>query len=245
MLPEPRLPPYVVHIKDLSETSSLKSNWESAWGNTLDCGLRREVFIDIRNIDLCKRKDLRVKMELRDDDLNINAKGLPATFPSPDGRNKVSEFWTPLSVGKTKGGVFCSEARATLPARLKPSHHLILSVYGTDQNAKNLFLGSVQSEEELIGHSVIPLCVAPETLAPNIASANNPNGVELGLVAVKELLPKYLQANVRAHMPYWNERVPCVHVKMRLADTLHTADGRIGNFYAATCLLYTSPSPRD
>jgi hypothetical protein len=245
MLPEPRLPPYVVHIKDLSETSSLKSNWESAWGNTLDCGLRREVFIDIRNIDLCKRKDLRVKMELRDDDLNINAKGLPATFPSPDGRNKVSEFWTPLSVGKTKGGVFCSEARATLPARLKPSHHLILSVYGTDQNAKNLFLGSVQSEEELIGHSVIPLCVAPETLAPNIASANNPNGVELGLVAVKELLPKYLQANVRAHMPYWNERVPCVHVKMRLADTLHTADGRIGNFYAATAAWAEGASGRE
>ena len=245
MLPEPRLPPYVVHIKDLSETSSLRSNWESAWGGTLDCGLRREVFIDIRNIDLCKRKDLRVKIELRDDDLNINAKGLPATFPSPDGRNKVSEFWTPLSVGKTKGGVFCSEARATLPARLKPSHHLILSVYGTDQNAKNLFLGSVQSEEELIGHSVIPLCVAPETLAPNIASANNPNGVELGLVAVKELLPKYLQANVRAHMPYWNERVPCVHVKMRLSDTLHTADGRIGNFYAATAAWAEGASGRE
>ena len=146
----------------------------------------------------------------------------------------MSEFWTPLSVGKVKGGLFCSEARATLPARLKPSHHLILSVYGTDQNAKNLFLGPVQQNEELIGHSVIPLCVAPETLAPNIASANNPDGVELGLVAVKELLPKYMQVNVRTHMPYWNERSPCVHVKMRLADTLHTADGRIGNFYAAT-----------
>ena len=245
-LPEPRLPQHVVHIKDLSETSSLKSNWESAWGDTLDCGLRREVFIDIRNIDLCRRKDLRVKLELRDDDLNINAKGIPQTFPSPDGRSKVSVFWTPLSIGKTKGGVFCCEARATLPARLKPSHHLILSVYGTDQNAKkNLFLGSVQNEEELIGHSIIPLCVAPETLAPNIATANNPNGVELGLVAVKELLPKYLQANVRAHMPYWNERVPCVHVKMRLADTLHTADGRIGNFYAATAAWAAGASGRE
>ena len=53
------------------------------------------------------------------------------------------------------------------------------------KNAKNLFLGPVQQNEELIGHSVIPLCVAPETLAPNIASANNPDGVELGLVAVK------------------------------------------------------------
>ena len=244
-LPEPRLPPYVVHIKDLSEISSLKSNWENAWGNTLDCGLRREVFIDIRNIDLCKRKDLRVKIELRDDDLDIKAKGLPATFPSPDGKSKVSEFWTPLSVGKAKGGAFCSEARATLPARLKPSHHLILSVYGTDQNAKNLFLGPVQQNEELIGHSVIPLCVAPETLAPNIASANNPDGVELGLVAVKELLPKYMQVNVRTHMPYWNERSPCVHVKMRLADTLHTADGRIGNFYAATAAWAEGASGRE
>ena len=105
-LPEPRLPPYVVHIKDLSEISSLKSNWENAW-ETRSIVVCEGRFHRYRNIDLCKRKRFaRKKIELRDDDLDIKAKGLPATFPSPDGKSKVSEFWTPLSVGKAKGGAF-------------------------------------------------------------------------------------------------------------------------------------------
>jgi len=238
-------PEGLVHVRDLTSFCSRISNgdidWESAWGGAIDDGLARDLYVYVYGIDIGKRQDLRVRLRLRDDDLDIDGRGLLA-FPSPCGRGMCRESWTTLSCLRSKGGVFYHEARVRLPVRVNPSHHLVLSIFGAQSETKGLF-GSGAGEEELLGHSVINLCTQPETLASNIAGATAPSGTEISLVAVRELLPKYLQSNVRTHMPYWEDRKECVHVRLRLASTMHTGDVHIGALFAASAAWCAAQTP--
>ena len=231
-----KFPPGLVHVKELlsfcPRTQNGELDWETAWGGAVDDGLSRDLYVYVKTIDIGKRQDLRVRMQLRDDDLDIDGRGLLA-FPSPCGRGLCRESWTAMSRLRSKGGVFYHEARVRLPVRLNPSHHLVLSIFGAQSASTGLFSAGA-GEEELLGHSVINLCSQPETLASKIASATTPTGGDLSLVAVRELLPKYLQSNVRTHMPYWEERKECVHVRLRLASTMHTGDVHIGALFAAS-----------
>lgn len=235
----------LVHVKELSSFNPRVAtgafDWEMAWGGAIDDGLARELYVYVKSIDIGKRQDLRVRIQLRDDDLEIECKGLLA-FPSPCGRGMCRESWTTMSRMRSKGGVFYHEARVRLPVRLNPSHHLVLSIYGA-QSAANGMFGSGGGEEALLGHSVINLCSQPETLAAKVASATTPTGGDISLVAMRELLPKYLQSNVRAHMPYWEERKECVHVRLRLASTMHTGDSHIGALFAATSAWRETQTP--
>ena len=241
------LPEGLVHVRDLTSfcprTSNGELDWESAWGGAVDDGLARDLYVYVNVVDIGKRQDLRVRLRLRDDDLDIDGQGLLA-FPSPCGRGMCRESWTTLSRLRSKGGVFFHEARVKLPVRLNPSHHLVLSIFGAQSASTGLF-GSGPGEEELLGHSVINLCAQPETLAGNIASATSPTGAEVSLVAVRELLPKYLQSNVRTHMPYWEERRECVHVRLRLASTMHTGDVHIGALFAASAGWCAAQTPES
>ena len=237
--------PGLVHVKELlsfcPRTQNGELDWETAWGGAVDDGLSRDLYVYVKTIDIGKRQDLRVRMQLRDDDLDIDGRGLLA-FPSPCGRGLCRESWTAMSRLRSKGGVFYHEARVRLPVRLNPSHHLVLSIFGAQSASTGLFSAGA-GEEELLGHSVINLCSQPETLASKIASATTPTGGDLSLVAVRELLPKYLQSNVRTHMPYWEERKECVHVRLRLASTMHTGDVHIGALFAASAAWCNAQTP--
>ena len=222
----------VTFVKELvSFTHNTALDWEMAWGGAVDDGLSRDLYVYVKILDIGKRQDLRVRVQLRDDDLDIDGKGLLA-FPSPCGRGLCRESWTTMSRLRAKGGVFHHEARVRLPVRLNPSHHIVLSIYGAQSATTGIF-GTNAGQEELLGHSVIKLCDQPETLAANIANAATPSGGDMSLVAVRELLPKYLQSNVRAHMPYWEDRKECVHVRLRLASTMHTGDVHVGALFSA------------
>ena len=240
-------PDGLVHVRDLTSfcprTSNGELDWESAWGGAVDDGLARDLYVYVNVVDIGKRQDLRVRLRLRDDDLDIDGQGLLA-FPSPCGHGMCRESWTTLSRLRSKGGAFYHEARVKLPVRLNPSHHLVLSIFGAQSASTGLF-GSGPGEEELLGHSVINLCTHAETLAGNIASAMTPTGSDISLVAVRELLPKYLQSNVRTHMPYWEERKECVHVRLRLASTMHTGDVHIGALFAASAAWCAAQTPES
>ena len=115
----------LVHVKELSSFNPRVAtgafDWEMAWGGAIDDGLARELYVYVKSIDIGKRQDLRVRIQLRDDDLEIECKGLLA-FPSPCGRGMCRESWTTMSRMRSKGGVFYHEARVRLPVRLNPSH---------------------------------------------------------------------------------------------------------------------------
>ena len=145
--------------------------------------------------------------------------------------------WTHLSTGKARGGAWNHEVRVRLPARLDPGHHLVFTVYGREPESTTTGWGGVLATtpgaETALGHAVLPLASARETLAEELASARE-RDAEVHLPAVKELLPKYLQSNVKAHMHYWEDRKPCVTLRLRLGSNAHTSDAKIGALYAAT-----------
>ena len=139
--------------------------------------------------------------------------------------------------GEGAGGAWNHEVRVRLPARLDPGHHLVFTVYGREPEPTTTgwsgVLAKTPGAETVIGHAVLPLASARETLAQELAAARDDH-VEVHLPAVKELLPKYLQSNVKAHMPYWEDRKPCVTLRLRLGSNAHTSDAKIGALYAAT-----------
>lgn len=235
-------PAGVTLVKELvSFTHNGALDWEMAWGGAIDDGLSRDLYVYVKTLDIGKRQDLRVRLQLRDDDLDIDGRGLLA-FPSPCGRGLCRESWTTMSRLRAKGGIFHHEARVRLPVRLNPSHHIVLSIYGAQSATTGIF-GANAGPEELLGHSVINLCDQPETLAAKVASATTSLGGDFSLVAVRELLPKYLQSNVRTHMPYWEERKECVHVRLRLASTMHTGDVHIGALFSASAVWCETQTP--
>ena len=153
------------------------------------------------------------------------------------GTRLLRASWTHVSTGKARGGAWNHEVRVRLPARLDPGHHLVFTVYGREPEPTTTgwsgVLAKTPGAETVIGHAVLPLASARETLAQELAAARDDH-VEVHLPAVKELLPKYLQSNVKAHMPYWEDRKPCVTLRLRLGSNAHTSDAKIGALYAAT-----------
>ena len=259
-------------------------------------GLTRDLFLYVDAVAFGRRKDIRIKAQLREDDLEIDAPGLPmiqlatagvrrvstavngavngeTTGRAPDTPDTpgptspssmdvsvdvdselgvdvtdercVTASWTPLSAGKSKGGAWSHEVRVRLPARLKASHHVVLSVYGRDAEVGGVMgtlMGSKGGVEAPLGHAILPLAAADETLAEEVAASRvglkdaaseAAGGREVSLPAVTELLPKYLQSNVKAHMRYWEDRKPCVHLRLRACTNVHTSDEKIGAAYAA------------
>ena len=178
-------------------------------------GLSRDLFLYVDAVGFGRRKDLRIKAQLREDDLEIDAPGLPViqlatagvrrpvvngvhsvngtrddesransaapTSPSSmdvsldadnecgfdvatsDDERRVTASWTPLSTGKSKGGAWSHEVRVRLPARLKASHHIVLSVYGRDAEVGGVMgtlMGSKGGAEAPLGHAILPLAAA-------------------------------------------------------------------------------------
>ena len=310
--------------------------WETGGDAEPRSGSRRDLFVYVDTTSIGRRKDTRVRVQLREDDLDIDARGAravvvaeagdssdarsssssdeeeeeEATTPSavdaaaeddddgaapgvptkkvrPRGRPRRAS-WSHLSTGKAKGGAWCHEVRVRLPARLNPGHHLVFSVFGRDPEPASSGWGSLGGKvgpEEPLGHAVLPLATARETLAPEIALAALPmrgskrlggaggagpgapgaprrgaaagesaepssssssgtwvgvnggieNGHDVSLPAVRDLLPKYMQENVRAHMKYVDDKgKPCVFARLRLRSNVHTSDARVGALYASS-----------
>ena len=292
---------------------------------------RRDLFVYVDSSSIGRRKDTRVRVQLREDDLDIDAKGTRAVVVARagDGGSEPSESsssddendetldetlqtesdaiavrqsnkekrsrrhhrssWTHVSTGKTKGGSWCHEVRVRLPPRLTAGHHLVLSVFGKDPDVSSVSvfggMGGKAGPEVPLGHAVLPLASAADTLSPEIALAALPmrgskrsalgsesedsstqtsktlqknsttkdtsseketgiwvgvnggieNGHDVSLTAVKELLPKYMQDNVRAHMQYVDDKPkPSVFARLRLRSNVHTSCGKIGALWAAT-----------
>ena len=197
--------------------------------------------------------------------------------------------WSHTSTGKAKGGAWCHEVRVRLPARLNPGHHLVISVFGRDAESGGGVFGSIGGKpgaEVALGHAVLPLAIAKDTLAPDVALALMPgrgskrlkspesgwdesssgsvdatggkplhkngsgdgkegiwvgigggieNGHDIALTAVKELLPKYMQQNVKKHMKFVDDKPkPSVFARLRLKSNVHTSCAKIGALYATT-----------
>ena len=265
--------------------------------------LSRDAFVYVDAVGFGRRKDCRVRVQLREDDLDIDGPGAPAMVaavaggetkkrgggekkggfdedaegggdpgillseddgassdadardgddPEAAGRgfargrsagssSAAREAWTPLSSGKAKGGAWSFEAKVRLPVRLRAGHHLVFSVYGREPEPVGGGWGSLLAPapgpEQALGHAVLPLASAEETLSEEAArsrfGAALERGGDVALPAVKELLPKYLQANVKNHMPYWEDRKPCVSVRLRVCSNAHTACAKLGALYAA------------
>ena len=224
LAPSAGVPRGVPVLRAFSPARAIPARW---WDETAadEPGLSRDLFLYVDAVGFGRRKDLRVKAQLREDDLEIDAPGLPViqlatagvrrpvvngaavngtrddesranssapTSPSSvdvsldaDGEcgfdvatngdeRRVTASWTPLSTGKSKGGAWSHEVRVRLPARLKASHHIVLSVYGRDAEVGGVMgtlMGSKGGAEAPLGHAILPLAAAEETLAEEVAAA--------------------------------------------------------------------------
>ena len=94
------------------------------------------------------------------------------------------EAWTPLSSGKAKGGAWSFEAKVRLPVRLRAGHHLVFSVYGREPEPVGGGWGSLLAPapgpEQALGHAVLPLASAEETLSEEAARSRFGAALERG-----------------------------------------------------------------
>eukprot|EP00854_Cymbomonas_tetramitiformis_P004273 gene4273-5260_t len=156
--------------------------------------------------------------------------------------------YTHLS-GPFKPAKWREELKCSLPLRLTKEHHLVMKVVSLDggisggssssmnwspslsmctgpssapQVIGNNALGKGIQGASLVGYAVLPLCA--ESMQQLLADG------EYTLSISKVLLPKYLQEDVKEHMPYAEEKLK---VRLRAASTAHPAERNMASFYHA------------
>eukprot|EP00899_Mesostigma_viride_P026542 jgi/Mesvir1/7072/Mv09184-RA.1 len=189
-----------------------------------------------------KKRNTYVRVILRDDDLE----GLPSRTPPlpaffhdaeavaappvqgygapPPGQTFLRNEGYSEVAWKSKTSLWHSEIKMQLPAHLTSRHHLVFSLFHVEPPPVSSS-SSAHPEpvaEKLIGHAVLPLSQQVRQLA-----------ADTSLPLVSELLPRYLEENVKAHMPYVDERKPNLRIHTRMASTLDPLDPAIGDLFAA------------
>ncbi|KAK3273387.1 hypothetical protein CYMTET_18352 [Cymbomonas tetramitiformis] len=221
--------------------------------------LQRELFVYPDTLTNSKRKHIYIEVELKDDDLHAAASasstGLPVWHTSAssvmsaapiaqgteeDGSGGLARTsYTHLS-GPFKPAKWREELKCSLPLRLTKEHHLVMKVVSLDGGISggssssmnwspslSMCTGPSSAPQgiqgaSLVGYAVLPLCA--ESMQQLLADG------EYTLSISKVLLPKYLQEDVKEHMPYAEEKLK---VRLRAASTAHPAERNMASFYHA------------
>lgn len=176
-------------------------------------------------VNLSRKRNLFVRVELRRDDSDIRKPPLEAIYPRHAGQ-MLKWAYSQVAVN-TRTANYHDEFKIRLPAILIAQHHLLFTFFHVD-----LVMKLEAPKPVVIGYSVLPLSMNAQVLRS-----------EVSLPIIRELVPHYLQDNIKERLDYAEDGRMVFKLRLRICSSLYPANERIRDFFMEydRHVLQTSP----
>ncbi|QCD85956.1 dedicator of cytokinesis 3/4/5 [Vigna unguiculata] len=166
-------------------------------------------------LSLGRKRNLFIRVELREDDGDIRRQPLEAIYPRDPGLDASLQKWshTQIAVG-ARVACYHDEIKLSLPAMWTPTHHLLFTLFHVDLQTK------LESPKPVvIGYAALPL------------SSHAQLRSEINLPIMRELVPHYLQDSGRERLDYLEDGKSVFRLRLRLCSSLYPINERIRDFF--------------
>ncbi|KAH1210267.1 Guanine nucleotide exchange factor SPIKE 1 [Glycine max] len=166
-------------------------------------------------VSLGRKRNLFIRVELREDDGDIRRQPLEAIYPRDPGLDASFQKWghTQVAVG-ARVACYHDEIKLSLPAMWTPMHHLLFTLFHVDLQTK-----LDAPKPVVIGYAALPL------------SSHAQLRSEINLPIMRELVPHYLQDAGRERLDYLEDGKSVFRLRLRLCSSLYPINERIRDFF--------------
>ncbi|KAK8464321.1 hypothetical protein PHAVU_011G177600 [Phaseolus vulgaris] len=166
-------------------------------------------------LSLGRKRNLFIRVELREDDADIRRQPLEAIYPRDPGLDASLQKWshTQIAVG-ARVACYHDEIKLSLPAMWTPTHHLLFTLFHVDLQTK-----LEAPKPVVVGYAALPL------------SSHAQLRSEINLPIMRELVPHYLQEAGRERLDYLEDGKSVFRLRLRLCSSLYPINERIRDFF--------------
>ncbi|KAL6198828.1 hypothetical protein ACLB2K_028616 [Fragaria x ananassa] len=164
-------------------------------------------------VSLSRKRNLFIRVELREDDNDIRGQPLEAMYPREPGASLQKWAHTQVTVG-ARVACYHDEIKLSLPATWTPTHHLLFTFFHVDLQTK-----LEAPKPVVIGYASLPLSTLAQLRS------------EISLPIMKELVPHYLQDMGRERLDYLEDGKNVFRLRLRLCSSLYPINERIRDFF--------------
>ncbi|XP_027354949.1 guanine nucleotide exchange factor SPIKE 1 isoform X2 [Abrus precatorius] len=165
-------------------------------------------------VSLGRKRNLFIRVELREDDGDIRRQPLEAIYPRDSVLDASFQKWghTQVAVG-ARVACYHDEFKLSLPAMWTTTHHLLFTLFHVDLQTK-----LEAPKPVVIGYAALPL------------SSHAQLRSEINLPIMRELVPHYLQDAGR-RLDYLEDGKSVFRLRLRLCSSLYPINERIRDFF--------------
>ncbi|KAM1988127.1 hypothetical protein ACFX15_035299 [Malus domestica] len=164
-------------------------------------------------VSLSRKRNLFIRVELREDDNDIRRQPLEAMYPREPGASLQKWAQTQVTVG-ARVACYHDEIKLSLPATWTPTHHLLFTFFHVDLQTK-----LEAPKPVVIGYAALPLSTHAQLRS------------EISLPIMRELVPHYLQDMGRERLDYLEDGKNIFRLRLRLCSSLYPINERIRDFF--------------
>ncbi|KAM1032308.1 hypothetical protein ACFX2I_035904 [Malus domestica] len=164
-------------------------------------------------VSLSRKRNLFLRVELREDDNDIRRQPLEAMYPREPGASLQKWAQTQVTVG-ARVACYHDEIKLSLPATWTPTHHLLFTFFHVDLQTK-----LEAPKPVVIGYAALPLSTHAQLRS------------EISLPIMRELVPHYLQDMGRERLDYLEDGKNIFRLRLRLCSSLYPINERIRDFF--------------
>uniref|UniRef100_A0A803P3J8 Guanine nucleotide exchange factor SPIKE 1 n=1 Tax=Cannabis sativa TaxID=3483 RepID=A0A803P3J8_CANSA len=165
-------------------------------------------------VSLSRKRNLFVRVELREDDTDIRRQPLEAMYPKEHGATTLQRFAHTQVAVSARVANYHDEIKLSLPATWTPTHHLLFTFFHVDLQTK-----LEAPKPVVIGYAALPLSTHAQLRS------------EISLPIMKELVPHYLQDTGRERLDYLEDGKNVFRLRLRLCSSLYPINERIRDFF--------------
>ncbi|KAM3684141.1 hypothetical protein ACB098_11G022000 [Castanea mollissima] len=164
-------------------------------------------------VSLSRKRNLFIRVELREDDADIRRQPLEAMYPRELGASLQKWVNTQVAVG-ARVPSYHDEVKIALPAIWTPTHHLLFTFFHIDLQTK-----LEAPKPMVVGYASLPLSTHAQLRS------------EISLPIMKELVPHYLQDTGRERLDYLEDGKNVFKLRLKLCSSLYPINERIRDFF--------------
>eukprot|EP00850_Spirogloea_muscicola_P006481 SM000030S11490 [mRNA] locus=s30:801352:813323:- [translate_table: standard] len=172
------------------------------------------LYVYPQSIAVTKKRNLFIRVELRNDDSDFNKPALEAIFPRGDEGPMLRSAYSQVA-SSMKVCLFHDEFKIRLPAIITTQHHLLFTFFHVD-----LLLKTEPPKPVVVGYSVVPLAMGAQVLKSDGS-----------LPIIKELMPNYLLESTKQSLSYWEEGKPQFRLRLRLCSSVYPINSKAREFF--------------
>lgn len=183
------------------------------------------LFVYPLTVNLSRKRNLFMRVELRKDDADIRKHALEVIYPKDRGVSFQKWAHTQVAVS-ARTACYHDEIKLCLPAILTAQHHLLFTFYHIDLQTK-----LEAPKPVIVGYAALPLTTHVQLRS------------DIMLPIMRELVPHYLQENVKERLEYLEDGRLVFKLRLRLSSSLYPMNERIRDFFLEydRHILRTSP----